>query len=115
MRRSATQAVQIGDTIDVAGTLGIGEGFAIPEDMGEQTTLAYANIAEALAHFGADTSHVVEQSGPCDGHGRGDRSAGGSQAGVSRGGLPVSTMVEVTRLAVPEAKVEISVIARVDA
>jgi enamine deaminase RidA (YjgF/YER057c/UK114 family) len=31
------------------------------------------------------------------------------------GGLPVSTMVEVTRLAVPEAKVEISVIARVDA
>jgi enamine deaminase RidA (YjgF/YER057c/UK114 family) len=33
-----SQAVRVGDTIYVAGTLGIGKGLPIPEDMGEQRT-----------------------------------------------------------------------------
>jgi enamine deaminase RidA (YjgF/YER057c/UK114 family) len=46
---------------------------------------------------------------------RGAISAGGSQAAFPAGELPVSTMVEVTRLVVPQAKIEISVVARVAA
>jgi 2-iminobutanoate/2-iminopropanoate deaminase len=110
-----SQAVKVGDTIYVAGTLGIGEGFAIPEDMGEQTTLAYANIAETLAHFGADMSHVVEQSVFVTDMDAAIAAREARKLAFPGGGLPVSTMVEVTRLAVPEAKVEISVTARVDA
>jgi enamine deaminase RidA (YjgF/YER057c/UK114 family) len=59
--------VHVGDTIYVAGTLGVGEDFASPDDMGEQTKLAYANIADTLANFGAvrrtERHSVCHQSG----------------------------------------------------
>lgn len=43
-----SQAVRVGDTIYVAGTLGIGEGLVIPESVEDQISLAYRNIAETL-------------------------------------------------------------------
>jgi 2-iminobutanoate/2-iminopropanoate deaminase len=89
--------------------------LAIPQDVGEQTTLAYANIAEMLAHFGADMSHVVEQSVFVTDMDAATAAREARKLAFPGGGLPVSTMVEGTRLAVPEANVEISVIARVDA
>jgi enamine deaminase RidA (YjgF/YER057c/UK114 family) len=49
-------------TRSVSGTVGIGEGLRIPDSTAEQMELAYRNVAETLAHFGADMSHVVEQS-----------------------------------------------------
>ena len=51
----------MGDTIYVAGTVGIGEGLHIPDSMAEQMELAYRNVAETLAHFNATMSDVVEQ------------------------------------------------------
>jgi enamine deaminase RidA (YjgF/YER057c/UK114 family) len=56
-----SQAVAVGDVIYVAGTLGIGEGLVIPDEMAEQMALAYRNIAETLEHFGASMSDVVDQ------------------------------------------------------
>ena len=45
-----SQAVKVGDTIHVAGTVGVGEGLHIPDTMAEQMELAYRNVAETLAH-----------------------------------------------------------------
>jgi hypothetical protein len=46
-----SQATRVGDTVYVAGTVGIGEGMHIPESMAEQMELAYRNVADTLAHF----------------------------------------------------------------
>jgi 2-iminobutanoate/2-iminopropanoate deaminase len=110
-----SQAVRVGDTIYVAGTLGVGEDLAIPDDMGEQTKLAYANIADTLAHFGADMSQVVEQSIFVTDMDAAIAARETRKLAFPAGALPISTMVEVTRLVLPEAKVEIGVVARVDA
>ncbi len=50
-----SQATRVADTIYVAGTVGTGEGMHIPESMAEQMELAYRNVADTLAHFGAAT------------------------------------------------------------
>jgi enamine deaminase RidA (YjgF/YER057c/UK114 family) len=110
-----SQAVAVGDFIYVAGTLGIGEGLVNPDDMSEQMTLAYRNIAETLAHFGADMSHVVEQRVYVTDIDSAMGALEARKAAYRAGGLPASTMVEVSRLALPQAKVEISVMARKDA
>jgi enamine deaminase RidA (YjgF/YER057c/UK114 family) len=56
-----SQATKVGNTIYIAGTVGIGEGMHIPESMAGQMELAYRNVADTLAHFGARMSDVVEQ------------------------------------------------------
>jgi enamine deaminase RidA (YjgF/YER057c/UK114 family) len=56
-----SQAVRAGDTIYVAGTLGVAGGLTVPDDMADQMELAYRNVARTLARFGADLSHVVDQ------------------------------------------------------
>jgi 2-iminobutanoate/2-iminopropanoate deaminase len=110
-----SQAVAVGDTIYVAGMLGIGEGLVIPDDVVEQVALAYRNIAETLAHFGADMSHVVDQKVYVTDIDAAMGALEVRKAAYPQGGLPASAMVEVSRLALPQAKVEISVIARRDA
>lgn len=107
------QAVRVGDTVYVAGTLGIGEGLHIPESLEEQMVLAYRNIAETLQHFGAVLADVVDQqifvtdieAAMAAAHVRKDAFGGAD--------LPASTMVEVSRLALPQAQVEIRVTAYV--
>ncbi|HET6964179.1 MAG TPA: Rid family hydrolase, partial [Acidimicrobiales bacterium] len=107
-----SQAVRVGDTVYVAGTLGIGEGLHIPESMAEQITLAYRNIGETLAHFGSSLADVVDQKVFVTDV---DEALAATQARTAAFGgalLPASTMVEVSKLALPQAKVEISVTAR---
>lgn len=111
-RYGYSQAVRAGDTIYVAGTLGVGDNLDLPDDMATQMELAYRNVAQTLAHFGAGMSHVVDQKVYVT-----DLDAAMAQAGIGtaaygRTGLPASTMVQVQRLALPGAKVEISVVAR---
>jgi 2-iminobutanoate/2-iminopropanoate deaminase len=107
-----SQAVRIGDTIYVAGTLGIGEGLQIPDSMDAQITLAYRNIAETLDHFGATLSDVVDQHVFVTDLDAAVGATEARKAAFGGKGLPASTMVEVSKLAFPGAKVEISVTAR---
>jgi enamine deaminase RidA (YjgF/YER057c/UK114 family) len=109
-----SQAVAVGDSIYVAGTLGVGPGFELPDDLAEQMALAYQNIAETLAHFGADMSHVVEQKVFVTDIDAAIAALPVRKAAFTGGQPPASTMVEVSRLGLPRAKVEISVIARKD-
>ena len=110
-----SQAVAVGDCIYVAGTLGIGPDFELPDGVAEQMALAYQNIAETLAHFGADMSHVVEQKVFVTDIDAARVALPVRTAAYAGGQPPASTMVEVSRLGLPGAKVEISVTARKDA
>ena len=109
-----SQAVAVGDSIYVAGTLGTGPGFDLPDDLAEQMALAYRNIADTLAHFGADMSHVVEQKVFVTDIDAAMAAMPVRKAAYAGSQPPASTMVEVSRLGLPRAKVEISVIARKD-
>ena len=107
-----SQAVRVGDTIYVAGTLGIGEGLVIPESMEDQIGLAYRNIAETLEHFGASLSDFVDQHVFVTDLDAAVAATEARKAAFGGKDLPASTMVAVTKLALAEAKVEISVTAR---
>jgi len=110
-----SQATRVGDTIYVAGTVGIGEGMHIPESMAEQMELAYRNVADTLAHFGADMSDVVEQRVYVTNIDEASAAQEVRKAAYGGKDLPASSMVEVSRLALPPLKFEVAVVARLDA
>ncbi len=104
-----SQATKAGDTIYVSGTVGIGEGLHIPDSMAEQMELAYRNVAETLAHFNAAMSEQRVYVTNID-----EASAALAARKAAYGGkdLPASTMVEVSKLALPQLKFEVAVVAR---
>lgn len=110
-----SQATRVADTIYVAGTVGIGDGMHIPESMAEQMELAYRNVAGALAHFGAAMSDVVEQRVYVTNIDEASAALEVRKAAYGGKDLPASSMVEVSRLALPQLKFEVAVIARLDA
>ena len=110
-----SQAVRVGDAIHVAGTVGISEGLHIPDTMAEQMELAYRNVAETLAHFGARMSDVVEQRVYVTDIDEASAALEVRKAAYGGKDLPTSTMVEVSRLALPQLKFEVAVVARLNA
>jgi 2-iminobutanoate/2-iminopropanoate deaminase len=110
-----SQATRVGDTIYVAGTVGIGKGMHIPETMAGQTELAYRNVAETLAHFDAAMSDVVEQRVYVTSIDEASAALEVRKAAYGGKDLPASSMVEVNRLALPQLKFEVAVVARLDA
>jgi 2-iminobutanoate/2-iminopropanoate deaminase len=109
-----SQATKVGDTIYVAGTIGVGEGLHIPDTMAEQMELAYRNVAETLAHFGARMSDVVEQRVYVTNIDEALAAQEVRKAAYGGGDLPASTMVEVSRLVLPQLKFEVAVVARLN-
>ena len=106
------QAVRRGDTLYVAGTLSVDDGFApLHEgDMGAQIGAAYAAICETLAAHGGTLADVVRETvyvTDMDAF----IAANGARLAVYEGWLPAATAVEVKRLAFPECMVEIEVTA----
>ena len=84
----------------------------IPESIEDQIDLAYRNIAETLEHFGASLGDVVDQHVFVTDLDAATAATEARKAAFGGKDLPASTMVEVTKLALAEAKVEISVTAR---
>lgn len=110
-----SQAVRVAETVYVSGTVGIGEGMHIPEALGEQMALAYGNVAETLSHFGLTMTNVVAQTVYVTDIAAAAAAGDVRKAAFPAGQLPASTMVEVRALFMEQLKVEISVIARLDA
>lgn len=110
-----SQATKVGDTIYVAGTVGIGEGMHIPESMAGQMQLAYRNVADTLAHFGARMSDVVEQRVYVTNIDEASAALEVRKAAYGGIDLPASSMVEVSKLALPQLKFEVAVTARLGA
>jgi enamine deaminase RidA (YjgF/YER057c/UK114 family) len=106
------QAVRRGDTLYVAGTLSVDDGFApLHEgDMAAQIGAAYATIRETLAAHGGTLADVVRETvyvTDMDAF----IAANGARLAAYDGWLPAATAVEVNRLAFPECMVEIEVTA----
>jgi 2-iminobutanoate/2-iminopropanoate deaminase len=110
-----SQATRVRDTIHVAGTVGIGEGIHISETMAGQMGLAYRNVAETLAHVDAAMSDVVEQRAYVTSIDEASAALEVRKAAYGGKDLPASSMVEVSRLALPQLKFEVAVVARLDA
>jgi 2-iminobutanoate/2-iminopropanoate deaminase len=102
-----SQAVRAGHTIYISGTVGADEkGF--PKDLDSQMRLAYATIRKTMSQYGADFSNVVmERIYTTDM----DALIKSQETRKSFYGtwLPAATWVEVKRLYVPEAVLEIDV------
>lgn len=73
-----SQATRVGDTIYVAGTVGIGEGMHVPEPMAEQMELAYRNVPARSPISGLHV-RCGGTAGLRHQHRRGLRRAGGAQ------------------------------------
>ena len=107
-----SQATKVGDTIYVAGTVGVGEGWQIPESMAEQMELAYRHVADTLAHFNATMADVVEQRVYVTNIDEASAAIEVRKAAFGGKDFPASSMVEVSRLALPQLKFEVAVVAR---
>lgn len=106
------QAVRVGDTIYVSGTVGADKnGF--PPDLESQLKLSYEGIKRTLAHYGADLSNVAMeriQTTDMDALIKAQE----TRKGIYGDWRPAATWLEVKRLYTPEAKIEIEVTARLD-
>jgi len=56
------QGVRVGNTLYLSGQVGMGEDGNIPDDIVEQTMLAYQHIAAVLTEFGATMDNIVDET-----------------------------------------------------
>jgi reactive intermediate/imine deaminase len=54
-----SQAVVAGNTVEVAGQVGVGPDFQVPEDVREQARLAFTNLRNVLQAAGSSLQHVL--------------------------------------------------------
>jgi 2-iminobutanoate/2-iminopropanoate deaminase len=97
-------AVRDGDTLHVAGTIGAGKTLE------EQLLAAYRRIEKTLAHFGLTFADVVnERIYTTDFNGL--IKAEPARKAFYSGHTPAATWVQVSRLYLKEAQVEIEIVA----
>lgn len=108
-----TDAVQVGGLLYISGCTGAGpDGTVTSDDVTEQTRVALASIGACLAAVAASPAHVVKVTVYL--HDVDDRASINPVRQEFFGPhLPASTLVEISRLAVPGAKVEIEAVAAV--
>ena len=118
-RYGYAQAVRVGDTVYVSGQIARGEDGALigSGEMAAQMRAVYANIARALAPFGAGLANVVEEVVYVSDIAAASRAGGEVRHEVY--GIPAgepievaSTLVQVVALAHPDFMVEIRCTAR---
>jgi 2-iminobutanoate/2-iminopropanoate deaminase len=106
-----TDAVRTGDLLFVSGCVPVdGSGALVPGDIVEQTRQVFANIGAVLEATGAGFGDVVKVTVflvDVD-----DRAAVNTvRKEVFGSARPASTLVEVSRLAVPGARIEVEAVA----
>jgi uncharacterized protein len=105
-----SQGVQVGATIYVSGQSGFDEQLRIADDVGEQARRAFRNIERVLAEAGASLDDVVELTSY-----HLDMEQMPAVVAALREALPhhqpAWTAVGVTRLAMPQMKIEIKAVA----
>ncbi len=112
------EGVRVGDQITLAGQVAMDEtgNLVGPGDVVAQFTQCYANLERVLAQFDADLSNVVDEMifvTDFDAVMSNIEPLGALRAELFGGAAEASqTMVEVSRLVLPELMVEVKVIAR---
>jgi enamine deaminase RidA (YjgF/YER057c/UK114 family) len=109
------QATQVGNVLYLSGQVGIDREGNTPASIADQTRIAYTNMQDTLAQFGADMSNIVDETffvtdmhelfvNIEDVYGAREAAYGGKPE-VSQ------TVVQVVALVQPELKIEIKCIA----
>ena len=109
-----TDAVRAGDLLFVSGCVPVdGDGALVPGDIDAQTRQVFANIAAVLAAAGGGFANVVKVTVfllDVD-----DRQAVNRvRKEVFGETRPASTLVEVSRLAIPGARIEVEAVALIE-
>lgn len=110
------QAVRIGDTVHIAGTMAVNDAMEVihPGNVAAQMAVVYDDLGRTLGQFGLDFGHVVRESIFTTDMG-GLLAANEVRKACFTGGcLPATTAVEVRALAFPGLVVEVAVEARAD-
>ncbi len=109
-----TQAIRHGDTIYVSGAVGIDENGKIVSDVNVATQIrqAYRNISRSLEALGASLKDVVAETVYVTDL-EDARASGEIKKAYDGLQPPTRTVVEVSRLALPELMVEVTCIARI--
>lgn len=108
------QGTQSGNILYMAGQVGIDGNGDVPQEIAEQTAIAYTNMKDVLSQFGADMSNIVDETFFVTNM---DELMGNVEAVYgereSAYGMPEvsQTVVQVVGLVQPELKIEIKCIA----
>jgi len=109
------QGVQVGNILYMSGQVGMDADGKAGGDINEQAELAYTNIKEVLAEFGATMDNVVDETVFITDMKELMSNIGGVYGARAEayGGLPEvsQTVVQVVSLVQPELKIEIKCIA----
>ena len=117
-KKFMAQGVRVGNALYLSGQVGMDAAGKPGADITEQTKLAYQNIKDVLAEFGATMDNVVDETffvtDMSEAMGNAE-SVFGARA-EAYGGLPEvsQTMIEISGLVMPELKLEIKCIAHLE-
>lgn len=109
------EGTQVGNILFLSGQVGIDRDGNTPTSIAEQTKVAYTNMQDILAQFGADMSNIVDETffvtDMNERFGNIEEVYGAREAAY--GGTPevCQTVVQVVALVQPELKIEIKCIA----
>lgn len=99
-----TQAVQTGNVLYISGTVGFGKTMA------EQLKTVYQGIDRTLKHYGASVQNIVKENLYTTDI-EGAKAANGIRKQFYKGDYPAATWVQISRLYMAEALVEVEVVA----
>jgi enamine deaminase RidA (YjgF/YER057c/UK114 family) len=109
------QGTLVGNVLYLSGQVGIDQDGNAPTSIADQTKVAYTNMQDVLAQFGADMSNIVDETFFVTDM---DELFGNIEdvygaRGAAYGGTPevCQTVVQVVALVQPELKIEIKCIA----
>jgi len=109
------QGVKVGNILTLAGQVGVDSQGKVPEDLVDQTRLAYEQIGAVLKEFGASMDNIVDETIFVTSmtEAMGNVEAVFAARAEAYGGIPEvsNTMVQVVGLVSPEMKIEIKCIA----
>ncbi len=105
------EGIQVGNILYLSGQIGVDRDGNTPTSIADQTKIAYSNMQDILAHFGADMNNIVDETffvtDMNELFGNIEDVYGARE--VAYGGTPEvsQTVLQVVALVQPELKIEI--------
>ncbi len=109
------EGTQVGNILYLSGQVGIDREGNTPANIADQTKVAYTNMQDILAQFGADMSNIVDETffvtDMNELFGNIEDVYGAREAAYGSTPEVCQTLVQVVALVQPELKIEIKCIA----
>ncbi len=109
------EGTQVGNILYLSGQVGIDREGNTPANIADQTKVAYTNMQDILAQFGADMSNIVDETffvtDMNELFGNIEDVYGAREAAYGKTPEVCQTVVQVVALVQPEIKIEIKCIA----